>query len=107
MAAQFEEQSSTITQAAPLDVPGQDATIDGEFGIRAVIELVATALCGLHRVDDHFVSITTTVRENGCIAVAATLVRIGGEDATIRLLLQPSEPEIRPSPIGPAPGFGG
>jgi hypothetical protein len=105
MAAQFEEPSSTITQAAPLDVTGPDATADGEFGIRAVIELVATALCGLHRVDDRFVSMTATVGESGCIEVKATMVRIGGEDTTIRLLLQSAEPDTRPSPIGPAPGL--
>lgn len=106
MAAQIDEQSSTIAQGAPLDVTGQDGTAGVELGIRPVIELVATTLCGLHRVDDHFITMTATVRENGCIAVAATLVRIGGEDATIRLLLQPSEVDTRPSPIGPAPGFG-
>ncbi|MGH3672659.1 MAG: hypothetical protein ACRDSH_18840 [Pseudonocardiaceae bacterium] len=103
VAPQIEEQSSTIAQAAPLDVSGPDATADGELGIHSVVELVARALCGLHRVNDHFVCLTATVRQNGCIEVEATLVRIGGEDATIRMLLQPSEPDTRPSPIGPGP----
>ena len=132
MSAQIEEQSSVITPGAPPDaatrdatglevtrpeitrpeitrpeITGTDATANTEWGIHAVAELMTTTLSGLHRLDDHFVCMNATLGDDGCIELTATLVRIAGEDVTIRVLLTLSEPDDRPIPIGPGPGSAG
>ncbi|MGH3685293.1 MAG: hypothetical protein ACRDRU_20280 [Pseudonocardiaceae bacterium] len=65
---------------------------DTVLGIRSVAELVAHTLRGLHRCNDHFVRMNATLGEDGYIAVELTRVSIGGEDATVRVLLHPTGP---------------
>ncbi|MGH3719457.1 MAG: hypothetical protein ACRDRI_11595 [Pseudonocardiaceae bacterium] len=70
---------------------------------RSIAELVAARLCGLHRVNDHFVRMDAILGADGYIGLEVTRVYFDGENVTVRMLLQPTAPVPVPphSLLGP------
>ena len=83
----------TNHQLAPSQASGSHAAADSSFGIRSVAELVATTMCGLHRLHGQFVRVNATLGEDGYIDVEVTRMFFDREDATMRVLLYPTAPE--------------
>jgi hypothetical protein len=59
---------------------------------RCVAELVTQTLCGLHRLDGHFVRMSATLGDDGYIAVDVTRIYFNGDDTTMRVLLHLTAP---------------
>jgi hypothetical protein len=83
----------TNHQLAPSQASGSHAAADSSFGIRSVAELVATTMCGLHRLHGQFVRVNATLGEDGYLDVEVTRMFFDREDATMRVLLYPTAPE--------------
>lgn len=81
----------------------QSAPADTALGLRSVAELVTSTLCGLHRLNGHFVRMNATLGDDGYIAVDVTRVSLTGEDATVRVLLHPTAPLTLPVTVSPQP----
>ena len=80
------------TQLAPYDAPRLHAPGDPAVGIQSIAQLVATAVCGVHRVNDQFVRVNATLGDDGYIDVEVTQVDFTGENSTVRVLLYPTAP---------------
>lgn len=80
------------TFSAPPEAPELDESVDAGLGVRSVAELVSAALCGLHKVNDHFIRMNAALGEDGYIDVEFTRVSFGGQDAAVRVLLYPTAP---------------
>jgi hypothetical protein len=94
-------------QPAPAQAPGLETEADIGFHDRGVAELVTRTLCGLHRLNGHFVRMNASLGDDGYIAVDVTRMYFNGEDVTIRVLLHLTTPvsvtrQPRPG-IGPGP----
>ncbi|MBV9164329.1 MAG: hypothetical protein JO281_22925 [Pseudonocardiales bacterium] len=89
--------------SAPSEAPSSGAPAETGLEIRSIAELVAAKLCGLSRVDDHFIRMDATVGDDGCIGVEVTRVYFNSENVTVRVLLQPTAPVPVPpySILGP------
>lgn len=85
----------TIQPASP-EAPNSEAPAETGLDVRSVAELVAARLCGLHRVNDHFVRMDATLGDDGYIDVEVTRVYFIGENVTVRVLLQPTAPVLVP-----------
>ena len=83
----------TNHQLVPSQAPGSHAVADSSLGIKSVAELVATTMCGLHRLHGQFVRVNATLGEDGYIDVEVTRMFFDREDATMRVLLYPTAPE--------------
>jgi hypothetical protein len=85
------------------EAPNSEALAETGLDIRSIAELVAARLCGLHKVNDHFVRIDATLGDDGYIDVDVTRVYFIGENVTVRVLLQPTAPVLVPPPsfLGP------
>jgi hypothetical protein len=59
---------------------------------RCVAELVTQTLCGLHRLDGHFVRVNATLGDDGYVALDVTRVSFNGADSTMRVLLHFTTP---------------
>lgn len=92
----------TSHQLAPSPAPGSHPAADSSLGIRSVAELVATTMCGLHRLHGQFVRVNATVGEDGYIDVEVTRMFFDRDDATMRVLLYPTAPE----PVAPSAASG-
>jgi hypothetical protein len=79
-------------QSAPTEAPGCDTAADIGLDDRRVAELVTQTLCGLHRLDGHFVRMNATLGGDGYVAVDVTRVYFNGEDTTMRVLLHLATP---------------
>lgn len=71
--------------------------------IRSIAEMIAARLCGLHRVNDHFVRMDATLSSDGYIDLEVTRVYFGGANVTVRVLLKPTAPVPVPSHSVPGP----
>ena len=93
-------------QPAPARAPGLETEADIEFDDRGVAELVTRTLCGLHRLNGHFVRMNASLGDDGYVAVDVTRMYFNGEDVTIRVLLHLTTPVsvTRQSPPGIGPG---
>lgn len=67
--------------------PVQNLPADSGLEVASIAELITQRLCGLHRVNDHFVRIEATLGNDGYIALDVTRIDCPGEDPTIRVLL--------------------
>jgi hypothetical protein len=78
-----------------------EAPVSGAAGsslsVQSVARLVASALCGLHRVNGQFVQVNATVGDDGYIDVNVIGVDFTGEDTIVRVLLYPTAAE----PVAP------
>ena len=83
----------TNHQLTPAQASGSHAAADDSVGIRSVAELIATTMCGLHRLHGQFVRVNATVGEDGYIDVEVTRIFFDHDDATMRVLLYPTAPE--------------
>lgn len=90
-----------INQLASSQAP--EAASDTRLEIRAVAELVATTMCGLHRLHGRFVRVNATLGDDGYINVEVTRMFFDGEDVTVRVLLYPTSPEPVPPSSVPEP----
>ena len=91
-AASWRVESAMTVQSASSDAPGLDTEEDIGFADRCVAELVTRALCGMHRVNGHFVRMNATLGDDGYVAVEVTRVYFNGEDTTMRVLLHLATP---------------
>jgi hypothetical protein len=73
---------------------------------RCVAELVTQTLCGLHRLDGHFVRVNATLGDDGYVAVDVTRVSFDGADSTMRVLLHLTTPVPVTSQPPPQIGHG-
>jgi hypothetical protein len=71
-----------------------DAPTNTRQTVQSVAELIAATLCGLHRVNDHFVYMNATLGDDGYIDVEVTRVYFDGENAAVRVLLHPTGPVL-------------
>jgi hypothetical protein len=86
--------------SAPAKEADSDTAAKTGLDVRSVAELVTRTLCGLHRLNGHFVRLKATLGDNGYIAIEVTRVCLGGEDATVRMLLHPTAPvPVTPQPL--------
>jgi hypothetical protein len=69
-----------------------DTAADVGLDDRCVAELVTQTLCGLHRLDGHFVRVNATLDDDGYVAVDVTRVSFDGADTTMRVLLHLTTP---------------
>jgi hypothetical protein len=96
----------TFQPASPQAL-GLETEADIGFDDRSVAELVTRTLCGLHRMNGHFVRINANLGDDGYVAVDVTRMYFNGEDVTIRVLLHLTTPVSvtrQPPPgIGPGP----
>lgn len=81
-----------IAQPAPAGSLDFDTAVDIGLDDRCVAELVTRILCGLHRLDGHFVRMNATLGDDGYIAVDVTRVHFNGEDTAMRVLLHLTTP---------------
>ncbi|MGH3779193.1 MAG: hypothetical protein ACRDRO_00825 [Pseudonocardiaceae bacterium] len=81
-----------IAQPAPAEAPDFDTPVDTGLDDRCVAELVTRTLCGLHRLDGHFVRMNATLGDDGYVAVDVTRVYFNGQDTTMRVLLHLATP---------------
>jgi hypothetical protein len=93
------------TQLAPYDAPRPHAPGDPAVGIQSVAQLVATAVHGVHKVNDQFVSVNATLSDDGYIDVEITRVDFTAENSTVRVLFYPTAPvpissRSVPKPVG-------
>jgi len=72
----------------------RDFDTAAEVGLddRCVAELVTQTLCGLHRLDGHFVRVNATLDDDGYVAVDVTRVSFDGADTAMRVLLHLTTP---------------
>ncbi|MGH3770387.1 MAG: hypothetical protein ACRDRW_03140 [Pseudonocardiaceae bacterium] len=89
--------------SGPFETPNFEASTGTGLEARSIAELVATRLCGLHRVNDYFVRMDAILGDDGYIGLEVTRVYFDGENVTVRLLLQPTAPVPVPphSLLGP------
>ena len=80
------------TKLAPYDAPRPHAPGDPAVGFQPIAQLVATAVCGMHRVNDQFVWVNATLGDDGYIDVEVTHVDFTAENSTVRVLLYPTAP---------------
>jgi len=73
-----------------------DAPEDIRETVQSVTGLIATTLCGLHRVNDHFVHMNATLGDDGYIDVEVTRVYFDCENVAVRMLLHPTGPVLVP-----------
>lgn len=92
-----------IVQTPAPESPNPDPPGSPGLGVQSVARLVASAVCGLHRVDGHFVRLTATLGDDGYIDVHATQVNFTDEDPAVRVLLYPTAPVPVASRAVPAP----
>ena len=90
-------------QSAPPETSNSETPAETGLEIRSVAEIVATRLCGLHRVNDYFVRMDATLNSDGCIDLEVTRVYFGSANATVRVLLQPTAPVPVPPHSVPGP----
>ncbi|MBV8539970.1 MAG: hypothetical protein JO063_05080 [Pseudonocardiales bacterium] len=90
-------------QSVPSEPPRFEAPAATGLEARSIAQLVAAKLCGLHKVNDYFIRMDATVSDDGCIDLEVTRVYFGGENVTVRMLLQPTAPVHVPphSLLGP------
>jgi hypothetical protein len=81
-----------IAQPAPAEGPDLDTAADVGLDDRGVAELVTRTLCGLHKLDGHFVRMNATLGDDGYVAVDVTRVHFNHEDTTMRVLLHLTTP---------------
>ena len=81
-----------IAQSAQAGAPDFDTAMNVGLDDRRVAELVTHTLCGLHRLDGHFVRMNATLGDDGYVAVDVTCVHFSGEDTTMRVLLHLTTP---------------
>jgi hypothetical protein len=91
----------TIQSAPPetpdFEVPDSEVPAETGLEVRSIAEMVATRLCGLHRVNDHFIRMDAILGDDGYIDLEVTRVYFGGENVTVRMRLQPTTPVPVPS----------
>lgn len=91
VAASWRVEAPMTVQPAPAEALDTQTDI-GLFDDRGVAELVTRLLCGMHRLNGHFVRMNATLGDDGYVAVDVTRVYFNGEDTTVRVLLHLATP---------------
>jgi hypothetical protein len=91
------------THLMPFDASHPRVPGDPGLGIQSVAQLVAAAVCGVHRVNGQFISVSATLGDDGYINVEATRMDFTGENSTVRVLFYPTAPVPVPSRSLPDP----
>lgn len=97
VAPSWRVESAMTVPPTSAEAPGFDIEEDIGFDDRGVAELVTRTLCGLHRLNGHFVHMNATLGDDGYVAVDVTRVYFNGEDTTMRVLLHLATP-VRVTP---------
>jgi len=85
-------------QASTSDSPGSSG-----LSVQSIARLVASTLCGIHKVNGQFVSVNATVGDDGYIDVDVTAIDFAAENARVRVLLYPTAAQPVASRSVPGP----
>ena len=91
------------TFTAPPQASTPDSAGSSGLSVQSIARLVASTLCGIHKVNGQFVSVNATVGDDGYIDVDVTQVDFTADNITVRVLLYPTAAEPGPPRFAPGP----